>query len=94
MKKWLSLFIVMIPLSMMLNVHQSKTYSQVKLAINSLQRKQNQLLEENQKVIAEIARSGAPTAIEQLVRSEGPNLGKISPDQVLRIVVPEEDVSP
>ena len=97
MKKWLILFLLLIPLSMLLNVHQSKIYLQTKSAIGILQHKQNQLLEENQKIIAEIARGSSPTAIEQLLRNkQGPNfsLEKIDPAQILRIVIPEEDDAP
>lgn len=99
MKKWLVLFLLLVPISMLLNVHQSKMYLQTKSAIGTLQHKQNQLLEENQKIIAEIARGSSPTAIEQLLRAkQGQNLSesleKIDPAQVLRIVIPEEDDSP
>ena len=95
MKKWLVLFLLLIPISMLLNVHQSKVYLQTKSAIRTLQHKQNQLLEENQKIIAEIARGSSPTAIEQLLLDkQNFSLEKIDPDQVLRIVVPEEDDTP
>ena len=94
MKKCLGILIFVIPLSMMLNVHQSKRYLQTKVAISALQRQQNQLLEENQRIIAEIARNSAPTAIERLAQSQGTKLGKIRPEQVLRIIIPEEDISP
>ncbi len=94
MKKWLGLFIFVIPLSMMLNVHQSKLYLQTKAHISYLQHKQNQLLEENQKIIAEIARSSAPATIEQMLHTADAELSKVRPDQVLRIIVPEEDRNP
>ncbi len=94
MKKCLGLLLFLMPLSMMLNVHQSKLYLQAKAKIMDLQYKQNQLLEENQRIIAEIARSNAPTVIEHLARSSGANLRKIHPEKVLRIIVPEEDISP
>ncbi|MEM9424406.1 MAG: hypothetical protein AAF975_06435 [Spirochaetota bacterium] len=94
MKKFLGILIVIMPLSMMLNVYQSKRYIQAKVAIHNLQREQNLLLEENQRIIAEIARSGSPTVIEHLARSRSVGLSKIPPEQVLRIIIPEEDTSP
>ena len=94
MKKWLTILIFIIPLSMILNVHQSKLYLQTKTSINNLLRQQNQLLEENQRIIAEIARNRAPTVIERRIQSEGVGLGKISPNQVLRIMVPEANEAP
>ncbi len=94
MKKWLTILIFIIPLSMIINVHQSKLYLQTKTSINNLLRQQNQLLEENQRIIAEIARNRAPTVIERRIQSEGVGLGKISPNQVLRIMVPEANEAP
>ena len=102
MKRCFGILFFLIPLSMMLNVHQSKTYLKTKLVIGTLQREQNQLLEENQRIIAEIARYSSPTVIDRLAQSqrsqatggERRSLSKIQPEQILRIILPEENLAP
>lgn len=93
-RTWLSLLLILIPAMMMINVHQSKIYQQTQGNLELLIRKQNNVLEENQQIIAEISRSSSPTIVEALAQSDKFQLEKIKPDKVLRIILPEYNPNP
>lgn len=94
MKTWFNIIIFLVPAAMLLNVHQSKLYQNTEDRINDLLRKQNIILEKNQKIVAEIARGIAPTRIETLIQEHTYQFKKVAPEQILRIIIPESNPSP
>lgn len=90
---WRRLAIVLLPLILILNVYQNKKYLNYQRQINVVNRHRRQLIEDNKRLIAEIAILGSPRRIDYL-SSQINELKPISPDRVLRIILPEEQENP
>ena len=80
------LAVITIPLFMSLCVWQSNRYNSLKLELDKLEKAQAEWVEENKRIIADIAKYSSPQRIEHIAKNEL-NLYKIRPEDVLQIKI-------
>ena len=88
MKKQLITYLAVltIPLFLSLCVWQSNRYNSLKLQLNELEKIQEERVEQNKRLIADIAVYSSPQRIERIARNEL-KLYKIRPEDVLQIKI-------
>ncbi|TFG64492.1 MAG: hypothetical protein E4H36_02845 [Spirochaetales bacterium] len=86
-KKWLLILICLVPLFVFMNVYQVFRYRQVKTEIGFLEAEQQDLLENNKRIIAGIGVLQSPGRIDELAGKEL-DLKKTVTEGTLRIIVP------
>ena len=88
MKKQLITYLAVltIPLFLSLCVWQSNRYNSLKLQLNKLEKAQEERVEQNKRLIADIAIYSSPQRIERIARNEL-KLYKIRPEDVLQIKI-------
>jgi len=78
--------VITIPLFLGLCVFQSNRYNSLKLELDRLEKVQTERVEQNKRIITDIAIYSSPERIERIARNEL-NLYKIRPEDVLQIRV-------
>ena len=80
------LAVITIPLFLGLCVWQSNKYNSLKLELDKLEKVQAEWVEQNKRLIADIAKYSSPQRIENVAKNEL-KLYKIRPEDVLQIKI-------
>ena len=83
------LFVLLIPFMLFMYGFQAKRYSKLKIEIKALEQKQEKLIEENKKIVNEIAILSSADRIEKMAVEEL-RMHKAQADDIVRVEITSE----